>query len=56
MKCTACTQNPGFIRVLKNGKEVWGPCICNANHQDTPCSTCSLCIARRAQQKETTTS
>lgn len=30
MKCTACLSNPGFIRVLKGNREVWGPCICNA--------------------------
>jgi hypothetical protein len=51
-KCDACFSNPGFIRVLKGGREVWGPCICNANHQDTPCSTCALCVKRKAQQKE----
>ena len=29
--CDACRPaRPGFIKVLKGNREVWGPCICNA--------------------------
>lgn len=53
--CDACRpSNPGFIRVLRGGREVWGPCVCNAGHINKPCTTCALCQKRAEEGKKST--